>query len=692
MVIEKMASRSSRSNIHNAILFSALQIYTSIDHELVEHCFETFQVTQKFICITHSVNAAQYLLAEMMARGVSLSRTTEGKSYLLETEIPADIPDLLNETIRTFSEAREEVHASELLGQPMDVASQAPGGQEEPGSEKLSSSLFVSPEKQLSKETESPAKTSSSSYQISPEKQPSTSGSEDTRPRKKTEEKDLNKYFLVPGKKLLELFHLSRCECSENASTEGVWLKGFASAPVIYYTTAGSTTETRRWEGQDRLGPTLHEKVFIGNVISCVANVTTGTRISKQLQWAKEVNVALPGKTTFYDMFEEMRPVIKYVYDKREELVIQEIESIYEAEGQPRAWDIAVDGAYNSRGHTAAFCKLLAVDLKTNLCVHTEVLHRSETGGVSGRMEKEGFRRLLRWFHSRNITLRSVSTDRSAMYGNEIRQFNSDFNTDIQWYLDPWHINKRIHNHLRPIIRLRDCTNLKDWISPLKAHLYHAVREGARAQNAQLTRHIFNTCLYHLAGIHEWNQDVNTGPITRCDHQEWPQGQKPIIALGSQAHEKLKALVLQKELQEDLARMSPFGGTSQCESKNALDRVYCPKEIYLPITTYPTYVMLSTLHMNELRLAEMRGERIVERSTTTIRKYSDIPKEIPYKTPVEHIWRKEILVEYMSLRSGRSESSTDQPSTSGQPTPAPPSTSGQESDVPSSAREGSDED
>ncbi|RCN47238.1 hypothetical protein ANCCAN_06680 [Ancylostoma caninum] len=57
---------------------------------------------------------------------------------------------------------------------------------------------------------------------------------------------------------------------------------------------------------------------------------------------------------------------------------------------------------------------------------------------------------------------------------------------------------------------------------------------------------------------------------------------------------------------------SPYGGTSHCESKNSLDRLYCSKEIYLPLVTYPLYAKLSTLHMNTLRMAELSGEVRIE--------------------------------------------------------------------------------
>ncbi|CAJ0601580.1 unnamed protein product [Cylicocyclus nassatus] len=74
----------------------------------------------------------------------------------------------------------------------------------------------------------------------------------------------------------------------------------------------------------------------------------------------------------------------------------------------------------------------------------------------------------------------------------------------------------------------------------------------------------------------------------------------------------------------------------------------------VPIGTYPTYVQMSTLHMNELRMAEIRGERGVARTCTVTRKFSDKPSTMTIKTPVPHRWRNEILTEFRCQRAGPS--------------------------------------
>ncbi|CAJ0589042.1 unnamed protein product [Cylicocyclus nassatus] len=175
----------------------------------------------------------------------------------------------------------------------------------------------------------------------------------------------------------------------------------------------------------------------------------------------------------------------------------------------------AIDGAYDSRGHSADFGKVLAIDLKLDytcilkLCTGQKQVAPEKNpshsgtqinivGGKSGRMGKAGFHRILRWFRSMNVPIHSISTDRSYAFKTEIESYNAEYgDQDAFW--------------------------------------------------------------------------------------------------------------------KDIALANPYGGTSQCESKNSLDRIYGPKEVYLPSSTYSLYAKLSSLHKNALRIAELDGERVVQR-------------------------------------------------------------------------------
>ncbi|EYB92582.1 hypothetical protein Y032_0192g1360 [Ancylostoma ceylanicum] len=130
-----------------------------------------------------------------------------------------------------------------------------------------------------------------------------------------------------------------------------------------------------------------------------------------------------------------------------------------------------------------------------------------------------------------------------------------------------------------------------------------------------------------------------------------------IITEGTPAFERLRSVVLNKVLQRDLPKASPREGTSVCEAKNALDRLYCRKEIFYHLFTYKLNAMLSTMHFNTLRLAELAGERSVERVVEVQRKYFTRTSRVVLKTPVEHLWRQEIMQAVLDARKEHLEAS-----------------------------------
>ncbi|KAL6743354.1 hypothetical protein Aduo_016400 [Ancylostoma duodenale] len=161
----------------------------------------------------------------------------------------------------------------------------------------------------------------------------------------------------------------------------------------------------------------------------------------------------------------------------------------------------------------------------------------------------------------------------------------------------------------------KDCVPLSVWYEKLKTHLWRAIEVG----EGERIRHIFNMCLRHVQDVYAWLKDETTGKITR-------------------------------NLQKDLAKASSRGGTFICESKNALDRLYCRKETLYPLFTYKLYTMLSTMHFNTLRFAEMAGERKVQRVIDVQRKYFRGTTRMVFKTAVEHLWRYQIAQAVLDAR------------------------------------------
>ncbi|EYC15178.1 hypothetical protein Y032_0037g3365 [Ancylostoma ceylanicum] len=306
---------------------------------------------------------------------------------------------------------------------------------------------------------------------------------------------------------------------------------------------------------------------------------------------------------------------------------------------------IAADGAFDSRGYSALIGKVVMVDLETSLILHTEVLHRSETNGSSSQMEVEGLRRLLRWLSSDGWSISSITTDRNRSFATLLDEMKDEIGS-VQHFWDGWHLVKWFGNNLRKESKHKGCIPLSVWYEKLKTHLWNAIEVG----EGERIRHIFNTCLKHVQDVHAWRKDELTGKITRCGHPPLEGPRPETITEGTPAFDRLRQLVLNKNLQKDLAKASPRGGTSICESKNALDRLYCRKEIFYPLFTYKLYTMLSTMHFNTLRFAEMAGERRVQRVVDVQRKYFRRTTRMVFKTPVEHLWRDQIAQVVLDAR------------------------------------------
>ncbi|KHJ85065.1 hypothetical protein OESDEN_15214, partial [Oesophagostomum dentatum] len=379
----------------------------------------------------------------------------------------------------------------------------------------------------------------------------------------------LNKYFLVEGEQLMALFRFCpKCGHSLEDRTL-VRLTANGTAPVVHYICEHCHgLKPKRWEGQRRASDHPREKIFLGNISAAVAAITTGLR---------------------------------YV-DKN-------------------GLNLASDGSYDSRGYSALIGKVVLADLSTKLVLRTEVLHRQ----CERKMELEGTRRALKWAVEQGFRVNSLTTDRSRSIAALLRELKPELGPITHFY-DGWHMIKWVGNKLREESKGSGCAPIAVWIESVKIHLWNSIKVGAG--KGDMVNHVFNTCLMHVRNVHQWAPTPETGRYTMCGHAPLPGPRPETMIEGSKAFVKFRNVILHHRLQEDLAKASPFGGTSICEAKNALDRIYCRKEIFYPKSTYTFYAKMATMHFNTLRLAEMAGERKPQRELRIQRKYLTRPSKM----------------------------------------------------------------
>ncbi|KAK5981853.1 hypothetical protein GCK32_013690 [Trichostrongylus colubriformis] len=125
---------------------------------------------------------------------------------------------------------------------------------------------------------------------------------------RETDPAALDRYYLVQGRRLVQLFQLCP-QCGHRLSeTE---LNGIGTAAIVNFVcqSCGTTeTQVQRWESQERTVAYDNKRTYKGNLDAAVAAVTTGLRYVELRQWAKKLNLALFSKGFFSKVAKWSRP------------------------------------------------------------------------------------------------------------------------------------------------------------------------------------------------------------------------------------------------------------------------------------------------------------------------------------------------------------------------------------------------
>uniref|UniRef100_A0A915DWL2 Uncharacterized protein n=1 Tax=Ditylenchus dipsaci TaxID=166011 RepID=A0A915DWL2_9BILA len=134
--------------------------------------------------------------------------------------------------------------------------------------------------------------------------------------------------------------------------------------------------------------------------------------------------------------------------------------------------DISLDGQYDSPGYSAELCAVTAVEDYTKQVLAFSVFHRSEVGGISGRMELAGVKKTLEFLNS-EVGIKSVMVDKHLQVCAYLKS------EEYTYHFDPWHMlkstQKRIRNALKGLKSEEEKILLRDLGRKLIIHIYAAV-------------------------------------------------------------------------------------------------------------------------------------------------------------------------------------------------------------------------
>ncbi|KAL6741820.1 hypothetical protein Aduo_015036 [Ancylostoma duodenale] len=104
----------------------------------------------------------------------------------------------------------------------------------------------------------------------------------------------LNGFFLVQGIMLMQLFMVCQ-QCGARLSPGKVRLTAVGTAPVVqYYCPLCSVDkgDVKIWEGQRRSVDHTRGSPFLGNILTAISAVVTGTRFGELQRWARQMRLS----------------------------------------------------------------------------------------------------------------------------------------------------------------------------------------------------------------------------------------------------------------------------------------------------------------------------------------------------------------------------------------------------------------
>uniref|UniRef100_A0A914DJX8 Uncharacterized protein n=2 Tax=Acrobeloides nanus TaxID=290746 RepID=A0A914DJX8_9BILA len=354
-----------------------------------------------------------------------------------------------------------------------------------------------------------------------------------------------------------------------------------------------------------------------------------------------------------------------YVWPTIEDAYYRQQSDIYR--NMPNPANIAIDGNYDSPGFSAELCAVAAIEESTHQVIDFSVVHKSEVENVSNRMELEGVKKLLPAVES-NVRIGNITLDKHPQVVSFLKNHNYDYG------FDPWHRLKGIKKELKKLIRSledEEKNNMKELARRFIVHVYKAIEFSNGDVN--LCKELVFAFFLHVQGIHEWPsrkfaelipvapntdvckrfQDEKFSLILQCPHvanPNIPDSRHELTRPNSKPYQMLLALVAKTTFMNDLDKMRHGNNTSFVESFWSKCIRYRPKMLYFPKIGFLRRTMLAAIDFNEMRQAELRGDRRISEIYECFSKSKGEKVTKVKKSPISDEWKINIVKEVIERK------------------------------------------
>ncbi|KAG0416653.1 hypothetical protein HPB47_006237 [Ixodes persulcatus] len=222
--------------------------------------------------------------------------------------------------------------------------------------------------------------------------------------------------------------------------------------------------------------------------------------------------------------------------------------------------------------------------------------HKCEVVPNSGSMEKGGLIRFLAFAREKELTVRSLATDRHR----SIAKHMGEKEPAILHFFDVWHVSKSVKKSLNAASKSHDCGSLVVRAQPAVNHMYWCA--AASRGNPDLLEGAWSSMTRHVVDVHA----DHPGMYTKCLHQTIEDGEWPVP--DTLSHARFVVVVPSKSLLKDLRQLSPDTQTYGLESFHSVLNRFGPKWADFRTKGMLARIRVAALHWNE------NGER--EQATT----------------------------------------------------------------------------
>lgn len=198
----------------------------------------------------------------------------------------------------------------------------------------------------------------------------------------------------------------------------------------------------------------------------------------------------------------------------------------------------------------------------------------------------------MRWLQEHHLQIGIIITDRHLQIQKWIRE-NLPQTTH---YYDVWHVAKGLKKKILAASKLKECKDISRWNKSLTNHLYW-VAASTPDGDGDVMWAKWESVENHIHNVHEGHSDV----FPTCAHEtlDGDQRQKKWIKPETKASEKLSEIILSKQMQKDVPKLSPLHQTSQVEAFHNTINHFVPKMVSFSYHGMYCRLMIAALHFNE---------------------------------------------------------------------------------------------